>query len=48
MSRFIPAIPVIHAPTYAPRHCDHALLLSMIVLGSVFMGEEQSAAKVGS
>lgn len=46
MSRFIPAIPVIHAPTYAPRNCDHVLLLSMIVLGSVFMGEEGSTAKV--
>jgi hypothetical protein len=47
-TRFIPAIPVVHTPTYVLRDFDHPLLLTMIILGSVFIVGEESTAKVGS
>jgi hypothetical protein len=46
-TRFISVIPVVHIPTYVSRDCDHPLLLTMIVLGSIFIPGNESVAKAG-
>lgn len=45
-SKFIPTFPVLHRPTFVFRDCPATLLLNAIALGSLFLGTEDSVAKV--
>ena len=45
LMRSIPAMPIIHGPTFASRDCDHTLLLNMISLGAIFIAGDETTNK---
>lgn len=45
-SKFVPAFPVVHQPTFIFKDWTYPLLLNAIALGSLFTGQEDDKIKV--